>query len=82
MTKHFCDMCGVELTDENVQSGAPTDDTAHPKRLGGKYSRQGGVTLMFHVTTGLNNAWNDGEFCRNCVLDAVRSLDNRPRVSR
>lgn len=78
MIKHFCDCCEVELTDKNRCSGSPeTSD-----RLGGRITAfKTHANIEFEVLTGLNKCWNNGDFCKYCVIDAVNSLDDRPRAT-
>ena len=71
MIKHFCDVCGNELTDENCVP----HDAGRPHRL--RYDKS---TLMFEITTGLKGTWNSGDFCKYCVIDAINKLDDRPRI--
>lgn len=66
-TKHFCDECGIELTDKNDSSS----DT-----VGGRLSGKGKV-LVFEIMTGTGGVSNAGDFCKYCVLDAVKTIDDR-----
>jgi hypothetical protein len=76
MTKYFCDICEKEITPENNVS------------LGGNSSRLEGEKryhkslngLYFEIITGLNKTANAGVFCKYCIIDAVKSLDDRPRA--
>ena len=71
MTRQFCDACGTEIETNYVID-----------RLKGEYfQRHEGqrVRIQFEVTVGVGDGWNDGDLCRDCVIDAVNSLDTRPQ---
>lgn len=77
--KYFCDFCDAELTDANRCSGA-TDGI----RLGGERQARGSMQtrISVEVMTARNGVWNSGDFCKYCVIDAVNSLDDRPRSAK
>lgn len=78
MIKHFCDCCEAELTDNNRCTGSPQQSG----RLGGTIATfKKGMLMEVEVVTGLNKCWNNGDFCKYCVIDAVNSLDDRPRAA-
>jgi hypothetical protein len=63
--KYFCDQCGFKLTDEN-SIGAD--------RLKSRYKN-----LQFEVMMGpVSGPWNSGDWCKYCIIDAVKSCDDRP----
>lgn len=72
MIKFYCDICECEITDENKVDN----------RLSGKMDsrKKKANEICFEITTGLNNIWNSGHFCKYCVIDAIRTLDDRPRA--
>ena len=55
MTRWYCDICGVEITEE-------------PRARIRKLYRE---KLMVEVVTGLRPVWNGGHFCTACVIAAV-----------
>ena len=67
MKKSFCDQCGKEL---NAMNNA-FDMTGEHKKL------------QFNVMYGLVDEENygEGDWCKYCVIDAVNSLDDRPRCA-
>ena len=69
MTRHFCDVCGNELTDTTtrLQNGGETEGRIAFK-MGG---------LEFEIITGWNGTTNAGEFCDGCIFDAVAQRDTR-----
>lgn len=82
MIKYFCDCCGAELTDRNRCLGSSEGEGEGKGRLGASYSRTlKAPKLMFEILTGKDGTWNAGDFCRYCVIDAVNSLDDRPRAA-
>lgn len=75
MIKHYCDQCGAEITEANEckQHFYTFEDGSG--RLGGRLG-----VLGFSITTGNadTRTWNSGDWCKYCVIDAVKSLDDRP----
>lgn len=79
MIKRYCDCCGDEVTDKN-RVNSTENMGGVPGRLSGKLRKPGGnAMLKFEVITGKNSTWNDGDFCKNCIIDAVRCHDDRTR---
>ncbi len=76
MTKYFCDGCGKEITKESACAGAAMNS---PDRLGTEVKKRN-KTLKVEVMTGTDGTWNDGEWCKYCVLDALYKLDDRPKA--
>lgn len=74
MTKYFCDGCGKEVTPENKPKGGTTGD-----RLATIIERNG-FKIGIEVLTAKNATWNDGLFCKHCILDALYQLDDRPKA--
>lgn len=82
-TKRFCDHCGDEITMSNDLRplGDATIGSA-VGRLCGAHERHGPGgrdRLMVEIVTGQDSTWNRGDYCRYCVIDAVSSLDDRPK---
>ena len=78
MTKHYCDCCESEITKDNACAGSKMncDD-----RLGTSLtSKRTKKTLEIEVITSLDGVWNGGIFCKYCVLDAIKQLDDRKLV--
>jgi len=73
MKKVFCDYCEVEITENNKVS-EHSGLTAVIKKLGKP-------NLNIQVMEGDGSVPKDEkpDFCKYCVIDAVKSLDNRPR---
>jgi len=71
-SKHYCDCCGVEITDANNARGGAARNPVSDWRLGGKVGR-----LSIEVMTGIDGVWNAGHVCRYCIIDAVKSFDDR-----
>lgn len=75
MIKHYCDNCGVEITDENKPM--PRKLSIQPngfQRLMGKYEH-----MNVEVIIGNDERWNSGDFCEPCVVKAVGSIAKQPR---
>lgn len=73
MIKRYCDCCGYEITYANRVDG-------ERNRIKGEVRRKGGpVLLRVEVITAKDSTWNDGDFCKYCVLDAIIQADNRPK---
>jgi len=73
MIKRYCDCCGDEITDANRIDG-------DNHRLQGEIRKPGGpVMLRVQVITAKDSSWNDGDFCKYCVIDAINKADDRPK---
>jgi hypothetical protein len=74
MIRYFCDCCEKELQGRDGSGRIP------PGRL--KATLKKGASLLtvevIEMKDGVSNA---GHFCRYCVLDALASLDDRPRAA-
>ena len=75
MIKRFCDCCGAVLDKRNT---APTNEGGI-ERLQAKVKKGGKVLLQVEVITAKGSTWNDGEFCKYCIIDAINQLDDRPK---
>jgi hypothetical protein len=78
MIRIYCDLCLSEITDTNAPTGSPVSHN----RLGGTQPWNGAPErgfFIFEVCTGLKDTWNEGHFCKYCIIDAVNELDDRPR---
>lgn len=73
MIKRYCDCCGAEIDAHNKVDGDHS-------RLTGEVRKPGGpVMLRVAVITAKDNTWNDGDFCKYCVIDAINRADDRPK---
>jgi uncharacterized protein (DUF927 family) len=74
--KHFCDNCGDEITAINeARSVFKKTQYSYLKGKNGKIEFEVRTGAGYNEVTGDSD---DGEWCKYCVLDAVRSLDDRP----
>ncbi len=71
MIRYFCDCCGEEIAARDSKDRNPLH------RLTAKLKR-GQSELQVEVIETKDGCSNAGNFCRYCVLDALRSLDDRP----
>lgn len=71
MIRYFCDCCGGEIGGRNHENRNPLH------RLTAKLKR-GNSELQVEVLETKDGTSNTGHFCRYCVLDALRQLDDRP----
>lgn len=76
MIRRFCDCCGVEIVARN--SFRP-DNVSELGRLKATLKR-GKSSLTVEVITSKDGVSNSGDFCAHCVLDALTSVDDRPRA--
>ena len=78
MIKQFCDVCGQEITDKNA---AITMVSNRPLRFSGLLapSPRPPAVIKFQVDVihTLNDVGNGGNVCKYCLIDGVRSLDDR-----
>lgn len=77
MIKHFCDQCGVQITELNKPRNDFSLFLEGGVRLGGAYKELGFSITTGHVST---KTWNGGDFCKYCIIDAVNTLDDRPKA--
>ncbi len=70
-------MCSTEITKDNGFQKGNARLTADLIR-GDKDNKGTLLSVEVEVITAKNNVWNDGDFCKYCVLDALYKLDDRP----
>lgn len=77
MIKRYCDCCGDEITGLNKIDGEGS-------RLTGEIlnKKEGFSMLRVEVITAKDSTWNDGDFCKYCVIDAIARADDRPKATR
>jgi hypothetical protein len=73
--KTFCDGCGREILTtakgEKIDLGRVVAISKHPQ--------PNGPTLKVECLTYANEVANAGDWCKYCVIDAIDTLDDRPR---
>jgi len=85
MIRHYCDVCKVEITEKNRPSQGSRLTNVNKDGYLVRHSE-----LAFEIITGIkrlgsmhvgkdSTTWNGGDFCKHCILDAVRGLDDRPQ---
>lgn len=75
MIRRYCDCCGDEIVSKNKINDAGF-------RLTGEITKaDSSSTLKVEVITAKDNTWNDGDFCKYCVIDAINKADDRPRFA-
>lgn len=76
MIKYFCDLCGTEINDQNQPRGGDA-----PSRLGVEKvdPKNPGRMFQIEVITAINSCWDNGEFCKYCIIDMINEADDRPR---
>ena len=70
MIHHACDICGTMMTPDTTPNGG-----ANHGRIEGIY--RGVRPLGVEIITSIDGVANGGDVCRDCVFDAVASLDPR-----
>lgn len=76
MIRHYCDGCGNEITYANKVDGRLRSVVP---------STYSGVIFEIMVGStkpGHGGLWNNGEWCKYCILDAIAKLDDRPMLQR
>ena len=83
MIKHFCDICGQEITEQNdsclsVDAQAQrmvVDIVSRDKRTGFR------LQIMHASSSPVGSApvWNKGDICKYCIIDGIEKLDDRPK---
>lgn len=82
MIKHYCDQCGDEISKED------NNCLVDALRLGQERLTSRHKYLGFKVTTGLfrNYAkvttWNEGDFCKYCVAEAITNFVGKRPVGK
>ena len=79
MIKHFCDICETQLSADNQSSF--DGENFRLKASIAKKLCLGEKILSVEVITAKDSTWNDGDFCKYCVLDALYKLDDRPKAA-
>lgn len=75
MIRRFCDVCGAELTDANTPCAGQNYG-----RVSCEVKGKTG-TLKVEVQHAFNGAWDSGDFCKYCIIDAVKQADDRPTAA-
>lgn len=75
MIRRFCDVCGDELTDKNTPCAGQNGGRVECELKG-----ICGV-LKVEVQHAINEAWNAGDVCKYCIIDAVKKADDRPTAA-
>lgn len=74
MIRRYCDVCDKQI--DQSYTGTSTLGREHTFRLPG-----GGIKrLQVTVTAALVGPVDLGDVCRDCVMDAVMTLDTRPQA--
>jgi hypothetical protein len=78
MTRHYCDRCDAEMTAEN---SPPEGQVRFAAKLNWQAMHAGVFTyqnLTVELLPKLNGDSQAGEFCKYCLIDVVKTLDDRP----
>lgn len=68
MRRNYCDVCGEDLEyRQNVVSDRLRDDVL----LRGP---NGTTRVKVEILCGIDQTWNDGDLCRQCLIRAVNQL--------
>ena len=83
MTKYFCDKCGTELGSGNSCVGGHMANDRLGTTVDFFWKHGLGVTrkLKVEILTSLDGTSNAGDFCKYCVIDAIKQLDDRPTAA-
>jgi len=80
MIKRFCDICCAEI-ERNVTSNRLEGFVAHRRDASGAV-RGPDHGVQFQVTAGIGKGHsNDGDLCMGCLIDAINTMDPRPRLA-
>ena len=72
MKKLFCDCCGEQITSKNTMDGNYEFE---------KKALIGDLELEVRIITGINGDGDAGDFCKYCVVDTLKQLDDRDKPS-
>lgn len=85
MIRRYCDVCEGEIKRNYVDERLTPADAHFGKPTQGinvgVLLAQGKPRVQFEVTVGVGPTWNKGDLCRDCLLSAIASCDQRPRSS-
>ena len=70
MIRRYCDRCNEEITDRNK-----IEDLGRVKTFVQSVDKT--KRLSVEIITSKNGTYNEGDFCKYCVIDAVNALDDR-----
>ena len=71
MIKRYCDHCEDEIVGANRIDGGVF-------RLQAAIKKKGRTLFNVAVTTTEDSRWDEGDFCKYCVIDAINKADDRP----
>jgi len=69
--RRFCDVCGKEITDDNMTVGGPDGRSVVCKVPAGK------MTLSVEARPTMADGSDHGDMCKYCIIDAVKHADDR-----
>ena len=79
MITTYCDMCGQEITGNERLIDHSKNNTSNILE-GSTFKDR--TNLYFHIVVSNTKNYHDeppGDFCRSCVIDAVKRMDLRSR---
>lgn len=80
MIRRFCDACDTE-----IQTNYVSDRLVAERNVKTPSGRRLTIKVELTVGTGTSSpggaTWNEGELCRDCILDTVAVLDTRPQMA-
>jgi hypothetical protein len=69
MIKHFCDVCGKEITRNMVSERFNENCILRNKRV------------QVEIVIGVGSTWNAGDLCRGCLWEFLDIYDSRPKAA-
>lgn len=72
MVKTYCDICGLEVTDNN---------NGHCLKSAKGARTRSGHAINVEVGVSIDGERNGGHVCKYCVIDCVGAADDRPRLA-
>lgn len=76
MIHRFCDICGKEMTGDNIQ--LRVIHKTWTSGAGGEGSDKRQVHLELKIMRALNGTWNSGDVCTPCLLEAAANGEASP----
>ncbi len=75
MFKVYCDICEREMVPALTPNGGHSRDRLYAT------VHSHGANFHFEVLIGKDNGSNNAQLCKHCIIDAIKSADDRPMAT-
>lgn len=77
MIRRYCDYCGNLINENNTCENL---DGPSNRLKAEVLNSNSGCRVQVEVHVAKDTTWNTGDFCKYCVIDAIKKLDDRPDI--